>query len=425
MSAVQLEEPVTGGGITSVNFFNGRLLTGEDLSREQVAQRAARERIGRALGAGVAYGLDVAEAKGASTASRPVLRVEPGMAVSEEGAVLELAARTEVVLVRERQAGDAPPTELFADCPNGGGGTYSAGFGVYLLAIGPAERRQGRAPTSGLGNVDASCNTNLFVEGVAFRLVRVRIAAGDVASPQLLRNHVAAKAFGVGDEHRDRFLSNPFGEPPSGYGLVDELRSSCLTPGEVPLAVLAWTAAGGIQFVDTWAIRRRIVASAADASWPMLVGDRARAESEAMLLQFERHIADILTSTGSPQGIRARDRFEYLPPVGIIPIVGVRPNRGFNAGVFFGSQASTRAEMTDARVLHTLVHEGLMHEPIAVGAGKERIQLYLLWENVSAARRGASSQLALVFAKNTIPYRGIARFGDAYWELSRVAQSVL
>jgi hypothetical protein len=424
MTATHLEEAVTGGGITSVNFFNGRLLTGEDLSREQLANRAARLRLGRALGDGVAYGLDVSEALGISSTARPVLRIEPGLAVNAEGALLELAARTDVLLVEEGVPGDTAQIELFADCPDGDGGTYSAGFGVYLLAIGPAERGQGRAPTSGLGNVDASCNTNVFVEGVTFRLIRVRIGADEVPSRQLLRNHVAAKSFGVGDEKRVGFLSNPFGAAPAGYGLVDELRP-CLTSAEVPLGVLAWTATGGIQFVDTWAVRRRIVAPAADERWPLLLGDRARAESEAMFLQFERYAGDLVESLASPRTLAATDRFEYLPPVGMIPIVGSPSSRGFNAGAFFGTQASTRAEMTDARLFRSLLHEGLLHEPIEVGAGKEQIQLYLLWENVTAVRQGTSAQLALVFAKNTIPYRGIARFGDAYWDLSRFAQSVL
>src|SRR6185436_6561030 len=105
--------------------------------------------------------------------------------------------------------------------------------------------------------------------------------------PALLRSHVAARAFGVGDSARTSFDANPFGPPPSRYGLVDELLGGCLTSAEVPLCALAWTAAGGIQFVDLWAVRRRIVEPAADGRWPLLTGDRTVAEAEAMLLQFQ------------------------------------------------------------------------------------------------------------------------------------------
>ncbi len=39
----------------------------------------------------------------------------------------------------------------------GGYSTNAAGF--YLLVLAPAETTEGRAPTSGLGNVASSCNT--------------------------------------------------------------------------------------------------------------------------------------------------------------------------------------------------------------------------------------------------------------------------
>ena len=40
-NVLQLQQPLTDGGIRSVNFFNGRLLSGKDLSREQAARREA------------------------------------------------------------------------------------------------------------------------------------------------------------------------------------------------------------------------------------------------------------------------------------------------------------------------------------------------------------------------------------------------
>jgi hypothetical protein len=171
-------------------------------------------------------------------------------------------------------------------------------------------------------------------------------------------------------------------------------------------------------------VRRRIVAPAADDSWPLLVDDRARAESEALFLEFQEHVEDLTTSVGNLQSLAASDRFEFLPAVGILPIIGTGSTRGFNVDVFFGGQTPTHAEMTDASILRPLLNEGLLHEPIAVD-GKERIQLYLLWENVQAVRDGTVGQLAVVFAKDTVPYRGIARFGDAYWKFSRFAETVL
>ncbi len=59
MTRTQLDTPFLDGGIRSTNFFNGRLLSREDLQREQDAERAVHERLGRALGTGIAYGLEV------------------------------------------------------------------------------------------------------------------------------------------------------------------------------------------------------------------------------------------------------------------------------------------------------------------------------------------------------------------------------
>ncbi len=294
---------------------------------------------------------------------------------------------------------------------------------MYVLTIGPARRGQGRAPTSGLGNADASCATNVFVDGVAFRLVKARIRAGEVPAPALLRSYVAARAFGVGAAARTDFDGNPFGPPPLSYGLVDELLGGCLTAAEVPLCALAWTASGGIQFVDLWSVRRRIVAPPADTRWPLLTGDRTVAEADAMLLQFQAQAGALADASATTVKLAAADRFAYLPPVGMIPIPGGGGNRGFDPEPFFGAQGSSSAEMTDAAMLRVLVAEGSRHATIPLD-GSERVQLYLLWENVEAVRAGRSRQLALVFAKSTIPFRGIPRYGAASWDLSRFAPTV-
>ena len=38
-SSIDLQQPVIDGGIRSINFFNGRLLSARDLTREQTANR--------------------------------------------------------------------------------------------------------------------------------------------------------------------------------------------------------------------------------------------------------------------------------------------------------------------------------------------------------------------------------------------------
>src|SRR5438477_33380 len=60
MSTINLEQPITGGGVEWINFFNGRLLSGEDLTHEQKTTVLRDQRLGQAVGPGVVYGLQLA-----------------------------------------------------------------------------------------------------------------------------------------------------------------------------------------------------------------------------------------------------------------------------------------------------------------------------------------------------------------------------
>jgi hypothetical protein len=59
LSPHAVQTPITDG-VRFVNFFNGRLLTAEDLRREQDANVVLRDRLGTAVGDGVVRGLRVA-----------------------------------------------------------------------------------------------------------------------------------------------------------------------------------------------------------------------------------------------------------------------------------------------------------------------------------------------------------------------------
>jgi hypothetical protein len=71
-------------GLKRTNFFNGRLLTAEDLQREQECQRAMLRQANRAaFGQGLVRGLNV-------SCSGTQVSVTPGMAVDATGRILEL-----------------------------------------------------------------------------------------------------------------------------------------------------------------------------------------------------------------------------------------------------------------------------------------------------------------------------------------------
>ena len=417
------DQPIVDGGIRTVKFFNGRLLTGEDLTREQEANGLARLRLGRSVGSGVASGLEVSPSL-SSSSSRPVVRVESGVAVNRAGRVLELTGATELALARERLDGTGAEV-LFRDCTPFQPGTYSAGAGVYLLTIAPATRNEGRAKVSGLGNEDATCNVAFSVEGVQFHLLQIALPPSLLGQADRLRNRVAHLLLGTDDPRRRAFETDPLGAPVGEYGLLDDLHTTgCLDDEQVPLAMLSWTAAQGIRFVDLWSVRRRLVAPAVDALLPTLTGDRRRAEAEAVFLQFQNQIADALAGGAALSSVTAADRFEFLPPVGIVPITGSGATTGFDPEKFLGSRGSDELATTDAALVRALVDESFAHEPIEV-AGDERIQRYVVWENQRAVEAGGVARRALVFASRTLPYRGIARFGRARFGRSRFAPSVI
>ena len=417
MDAKQLTEAITEDGIHSTNFFNGRLLSGEDLTREQQANRAARLRLGQAVGAGVAFGLEVAAPPGVDTRLQPSVQVEAGMALNARGETLVLNKPTLLSLVRLPGGGAAAgAAEPFADCVPPQAGVFVADAGVYLLVISPASGRAGRAPVSGLGNIAAGCNTRYTVEGVQFRLVQVPLTAQELsaANAPLLRNQIAYKCFGY-DAARS-FVTDPFKPPPAEYGLIDNLPASRLGDCDVPLALLHWTTAGGIGFVDLWSVRRRLTPRPASGRWAGWVGERRASEGEAMFLQFQEHARALVAGEADPAAVVARQRFQRLPPVGILPVAG-SGLKGFDYLTFFqGVTVHEPVYLEGARV-ETLVRDSFSYAPVDLSSG-EMFWLYWVRENAEAVGGAVPVQTYLAFSSGQMPYAAAARFDVARWQYS-------
>jgi hypothetical protein len=419
-----LQDPILDDGISFTAYFNGRLLSSEDLARDQRGNRDARKRLGQALGDGVAFGLEVLEAPGESKKSSPVLTVQPGVAVNRKGLALSLSQPVNLRLVRGTTSGtDAASVTTFRVCDPAQPGVYVVGEGVYVLAMTCAEGGQGRAPVSGLGAGAGTCNVREVVEGVQFRLVQPVMHPDLLADEAHLRNRIAGYALGLAD--RIAPYGHPMAATSGDYGLADALRvGGGLSDDDVPLALLHWTAARGLTFVDMWSIRRGIMARGADRRWKWLSGDCSRMQAEAVFLQFQEHIDTIVVSGDDASKIAAADRFDFLPAVGLLPLaLGTRP--GFDVLRFFAPEALSRdIAMMDGARLRTLVRESYWHDPIVL-ADRSRIQLYYVLENVQASRAGRPVTPVVVFASQTLPYRGTARYGIARWEQGRFAQRVV
>jgi hypothetical protein len=358
-------------GLRSINFFNGRLLSGEDLTAEQVANREGRQRLGQALGDGIAYGLEVSQTPGANSPATPVVTVTPGLAVNRRGQTLLLPTSVDVSLLPSTSAGSAEtPCTGFGQCDELDSRAPLTGAGVYVLLISQAEGSEGRAPVSGLGNTVATCNTRYLIEGVQFRRLRLPASASELNDENHLRNRVAYRCFGSDDSRMQSFLSNPFGLPLQRYGWLDDLRSMGLTDCDVPLAVLYWTPSDGLRFIDLWSVRRRITHPSASERWPLLVGDRRMSEAEAMFLQFQDQIAALQRDVSGLGNLAAEEHFTFLPPAGYLPTGA----SGFDWRRFLGPMAPLGETVLDAGLLRAVVRRSFQEDPISVGSFANALQ---------------------------------------------------
>jgi hypothetical protein len=422
--AVQV--PITDG-VRTVNFFNGRLLSAEDLRREQDAGNRLRQRMARAVGDGVVEGLTV-RVSAASTATEPIVAVSAGSALNREGTALRLADSVDVSLARTRgstgpaagAAADRCDGGDFAPCTGLAPGAPFVHSGVYLLTVRPAEAAVGRAPVSGLGNEAAACNTDTIAEGVSFDVLHLNLEPSLLTDIAHLRNRLAHRVFGTDDPRRSRLERDPFGSPAAGYGLLDDLRPNCLCDDEVPLALILWTPGVGIRFVDMWSVRRRVTRGSPSVEWPELAGDRRRAEGEAMFLQFQEHLEE-LRVTANSERLEARSHFRFLPAAGLLPLGPSVLVRGFGFREFFAGVPVRGPSFIEGTHAAACLQESFAYEPIELSK-EEAIWLYVVRQNQQPVTTGALPVSFVLFTTGHLRYRADARFNLAYWNFASYAE---
>ncbi|PKN92448.1 MAG: hypothetical protein CVU44_15045 [Chloroflexi bacterium HGW-Chloroflexi-6] len=360
MEKVFPEQPILDDGLRSVNFFNGRLLTAEDLTAEQAANRSSRRLLGQALGAGLAEGFFVSAPQlNNASSSALVVNVDGGLAVNRRGDVLKLSAKTTVALTGSLKTPGATVTAIFADC-SGMPATGPSSAGLFLLTVSPASGGEGRASTGGLGNQSAPCNTRFTVEGVQFHLIRLSTPTPG----SQLRNILAYQSFGFLPAASQTFpaaLANPFAPASSVYGLLDTLPADKFPICHVPLALIYRTAQG-IQFVDNWSVRRAVTSRTATQPWHMFDSPRRASEMESIFLQFQEHLAAILAEKNVAPKLKATERFKVLPPAGFLPLGA----SGFDWRVFLGTHAPARITPVDAGLLVDILTEAFDRSPFIV-----------------------------------------------------------
>ena len=419
----QLQQPLTEDGIRSINFFNGRLLTGKDLSREQEARHKVDWRIGQALGDGVAFGLQVEHDPDLSKPSFPVVRVKPGLAINRLGQTLRLTNDTSVALARSFEASSVDC--LFTNCSALGGGRYVTGAGIYILTIAPLGTSEGRAPSNGFDPANVRCNTDATVEAVQFRLLWVNpsVFADLDVSAASFRNELAYRCFGAGVQ--PSWFANLLDAEPRQDDLLDALRKYPLSDLDVPLGLLFFTGAADLQFLDLWSVRRPLVRTDSDSALASLIGARRPAVGQAMFQQFQDHIATLAPPSGDLSTVTARSHFRYLPPVGIIPVLEESDATDAMATRFFKGMTYRNPAFINAARLEPLLRQSMDYPPINTQSG-EMVWLYRVQENRVAIDFSKESSAPgprsyLVFSTGHLPYQADAQFDLGHYDYANYA----
>lgn len=414
-TAKLLQQSILDGGIRSVNFFNGRLLTGEDLSREQQARRDADSRLGLAIGDGVAWGLEVTPAPDQSKG--PLVHIEAGLALNRKGQSLFLANAVDIVL-SDRAAPQAEMIASFKDCRLLGG-VYAAKPGIYLLTIAPDSADEGKAPTHALDG-GGRCTTDATVEAVQFRLLALTPEIDNAArlDADRMQSAVAWQCFDL--DTLANFLIDPLRMPSESIDPLLGLAGKACTPCDVPLAVIRISTR--IEFIDLWSVRRRPTPRGGAGAWSYGAEDRRRAEGEAMFLQFQAQLAAMTATVGHAGNLVARDKFVLLPAAGLLPMPGnLKDDSAAIATFFQGCTVRGPAFIEGAR-LDPLLRASYSYPPIDPRSG-ELIWLYWVRENRQAidVKITPTPRACLVFSSGHMPYQADARLDVARWDYANYA----
>jgi len=412
-----LEQPVSDGGIESVNFFNGRLLTGGDMQREQRARRSSEGRLGEALGDGIAFGLDVAALPPDAGDTLASIQVQPGLAINGIGQVLRLTQLARIRLSRTDSTSFATGGCIFDDCVPLAGGTYVAGEGLYLLTIAPAETAAGRAPSNGLGATGAPCDIDRRIDGVQFRLLEIpsSLYADLTVTDPGFRNALAYKCFGPGvlvDWATALVAGGARTDP-----LLDKMVGYGFSPQEVALALIGFQGAAELTLLDSWAVRRPLSLPDATGAFHGTTAPRRIATGRAMLAQFQAQLNDLRSANTA--ALKARTHFPHLPPVGVLSRMTAD-----QAKDFFGGMTIRGPVHINSATVEQLIRESLAF-PAIRSASNEIVWLYAVAENLIAGAKAAADPAQpdpyLIFASANIAYRGDARFNLHRWNYANYA----
>src|SRR5436190_5348391 len=312
-------------------YFDGRFLTGADLTRDQDYIRQRQADLARAGGSGVVTGLDVnhgAEARGET------LIIEAGHGVTPAGELVAVTTRRTVPLLDLANSRRLDATFGLRLEPRAPLGRRS---GLFILALRPVEFTANPIaayPTTISG--PRQVEDGDIIEATAITLIPYPDTAG-AATLDEARRAVA----------RDLFLGDAEGLPQDA----------------LPLAMLALER-GSIRWVDTAMVRRE---TGADTPLQVSMGARPRAVAEAFVLQHRRHLADVLrdrNGRGLPPTFAAAQYFAALPAAGQLPAASIlTDDLGFRQ-LWFPPSVDVDVSFVPSDEIAAVVEESLALPPI-------------------------------------------------------------
>jgi len=412
MNNAELLRPILNDRTRSVNFFNGRLLSAEDLTSEQASQRDHDALLGNAIGPGIVNGFEVEQDFASSPQAATVL-VRQGLALNTRGDLLLLSEDVRLSLRPPAKSLTAAET-FFVTCEPPQSGIYVSGEALYVLTASPSTAAQGRAPVTGLGSQATPCQAAYRAEGVKFRLVELPISTAELGVGDVLRNRVAGACLGIDGLRAS--VTDPFGLP-ADTGLIEQMRSAeQLTACEIPLAVLHWSSSLGIRFVDMYSVRRRPPGSASDILG--LLNGITSAREDALGLQFQDQV-DWLRTRNLLRTARARQFFDFLPAAGLLPVATPSWPDGAEFTTFFDGITYNSPTFVEGARLRIILDQVKEYLPIDLASG-ELVRLHPIRQNRQLLDRNGpgAARPYLLFVTGFAP-----DFSDPHYNVSRVEYS--
>jgi hypothetical protein len=310
-------------------YFDGRFLAARDLTREQNYFLIRQADLGRAGGAGVVHGLLVK--RDDPIAGR--IRVSSGHGVTTSGEMVALLNDLSLDLndVAEIQRLDAAfgLTRL----PRESARNRS---GVFALALRPVEFTANPIasyPTSIDGR--RTVEDGEIIEGVVVTLIPwPDQGAGDEINRR--RGRIA----------REIFVA----------GVMKGVPENAL-----PLAMIALDR-GDVKWVDSFMVRREVGAEHGDI---LGLGFAPRALREAHMLQYERHLEDVMTQRQNMR-FAASDVFQALPPAGRMPKASI--SAADFTQTFFPPEIDVDLSIIPSDEIIAMIEESLLLPPIDLTA---------------------------------------------------------